>query len=399
MSDVFKHYVDVKSIKKNTGLPDTYFVSKFGFSPYKACQHGCKYCDGRSEKYYVEGNFEKDIVIRQNIPAVLDDALGKFREKGIIGISSGVSDPYQPVESKEKLMPKCAEIIHRHGYPAMLFTKSNMVMRDIDLWEAVHQKAGFTLMMSLVYPDDRLRKIFEPYASSVEARLKTLAAFKQRGMSVGVLAMPVLPYLTDDDESLARMYERFSKIGVDVVMPGGMTLRPGINKKTYFEIIESHFPHLLHQYEALYNENRQSGAPRKLYMDKLHQRFDHFQYNSGLPDMIPHKLYKHRMPVYDELFILMTHMIQLYDRRGVNVDSLVLAKRQYGNWLDQQKRYYNRRRNLSFSDLENLIFYMLDNGEMIQLIKNDKLLIFFKQILLENKVLNYHTLKLENMDV
>lgn len=392
---IHKNYVEVKSIKKNTGLPDTYFVSKFGFSPYKACQHACKYCDGRAEKYYVEGDFEKDITIRKNIVSVLDKSLGKFREKGIVGISSGVSDPYQPVEIKENLMSECAKVIAKHKYPAMLFTKSNMVMRDIDLWQEVHEKAGFTLMMSIVYPDDNLRKIFEPYASSVQARLKTLKAFKDRGMSVGVLAMPVLPYLTDGPDQMQQMVNNYLDIGVDVVMPGGMTLRPGVNKATYFDIIEEHFPLLINKYRALYSENRQSGAPKNAYSERVHMTFGQIIQRAGLPYHIPHHLYKNRMPIYDEVYILMTHMIKLYDTRGVNVDSLVLARKRYGQWLAGEKTFYNRRRNLSFDELDSKVINMIDNGTMMDYFQNEKLLKFFRSVVIDQKVFNYTTLKLE----
>lgn len=393
--DISKHYIDVKSIKKNTKLPDTYFVSKFGFSPYKACEHACKYCDGRSEKYYVEGDFEKDIVIRQNIPEVLEMSLNKFREKGIIGISSGVSDPYQPVEHKERLMEKCAKIIGDYEYPAMLFTKSNMVMRDIDLWERVHKKAGFTLMMSNVYPDDGIRKIFEPYASSVESRIETLKAFKERGMSVGVLAMPILPFLTDHPDQLKHMVEQYKAIDIDVVMPGSMTLRPGINKNTYFDVIEEHFPHLLNDYKKLYSENKQSGSPKKQYADHVHGQFGKIIADHGIPERIPHRLYKNRMPIYDELYILMSHMIGMYDHRNVNVDNLVLARKAYSKWLLDQKNYYNRRRNLGFNELESKVINMLDNRSMMELFHNEKLVNFFREIILHQKVFNYTTLKLE----
>ncbi|MBI9013442.1 MAG: radical SAM protein [Clostridiales bacterium] len=395
MVSINKHYIDVKSIKKNTGLPDTYFVSKFGFSPYKACQHSCKYCDGRSEKYYVEGDFEKDITIRKNIPDILEQSLKKFREKGIIGISSGVSDPYQPLEHSEKMMIDCAKIISHYKYPAMLFTKSNMVLRDIDLWEEVHKKAGFTLMMSIVYPDDKIRKIFEPYASSVEERLRTLKAFKDRGMSVGVLAMPILPFLTDHPDQLLKMTKQYQEIGVDVVMPGSMTLRPGINKNTYFDVIEKNFPKLLKKYQDLYSENRQSGSPKNYYVNRVHSTFGKIISEHHMPQHIPHRLYKNRMPVYDEIYILMTHMIKIYDHRGVNVDKLVIAKKNYSKWLVDEKKFYNRRRNLSFDELESKVINMIDNNTVMTLFKNEKLLNFFKKVILEQQVFNYVTLKLE----
>lgn len=394
--DINKHYVDVKVIKKNTQLPDTYFVSKFGFSPYKACQHACKYCDGRSEKYYVEGDFEKDIVIRQNLPEILKGSLSKFREKGIIGISSGVSDPYQPIESSEKLMTACAKIISSYSYPAILFTKSSMVKRDIDIWEEVHKKAGFTLMMSIVYPDDHLRKIFEPGASSIESRLDTLKAFKDRGISVGVLSMPLLPYLTDSKEQMEEMVRQYVEIGVDVVMPGAMTLRPGKNKNTYFDVIREHFPHLLKKYEDLYSENRQSGAPKNYYSDKIHTEYTKIIEKNNIPTMMPHKLYKNRMPIYDEVYILMSHMVSLYDRKNVNVDNLVIAKAGYAKWLTEEKKFFNRRRNLNFESLEYKLINMLGSKNMDGIIDNDRLVDFLREVIINKKVFNYITLKLED---
>lgn len=392
---IHKHYVDVKNIRNNTGLVDTYFVSKYHFSPYQACQHSCKYCDGRSEKYYVQGDFETDIVIRKNIADVLDTSLSKFREKGIIGISSGVSDPYQPVEIKEQLMSKCAAVISKHQYPAMLFTKSNMIMRDIDLWEEVHKNAGFTLMMSNVYPDDTHRKHFEPYASSVDARLKTLKAFKERGMSVGVLMMPILPYISDDQNAVVEMVKKYEEVGVDVVMPGGLTLRPGINKKTYFEVIQAHYPHLLQKYQYLYGENRQSGAPRNNYMKQKHLMYQKIIRGHNIPYEIPHHMYKHRLPIYDEIYVLMSHMLKIYSELNVNVDALALARKYYTEWLMHEKKYYARRRNLSYNEIESKVLYMLDSGEMMDYFKNEKLLSFFKQVILEDKVFDYLTRKLK----
>lgn len=393
-----KHYEDVKTIKKNTKLPDTFFINKFGFSPYKACEHSCKYCDGRSEKYYVKGDFENDIVIRQNIPDVLDQSLSKFRERGIIGISSGVSDPYQPVEYSEKLMTKCANIIRKHKYPAMLFTKSSLVSRDIDIWEEVHHNAGFTLMMSIVFPNDKLRKIFEPKASTIESRLKTLKLFKSRGISVGVLAMPLLPYLSDDDESIYKMISQYKEIGVDVVIPSTMTLRPGINKNTYFNVIKEHFPNLMNSYEDLYSENKQSGSPKKYYSNKIHLKYGGALLENKIPDIIPHKLYKNRMPIYDEVYILINHMCELYNRRGINVDKLILSKKSYANWLLAEKTFLNRRRNINFESLEYKLMNLLDIRNMDGIIDNDKLVEFLREVIINKKVFNYINLKLESKE-
>jgi len=93
MPKITRHLVELKSIGRNTMLVDTVFPHKYSFSPYQACQHACKYCDGRAEKYYVHGDFETDIQVRQNVPDLLETSARKWRERGSILIGSGVVIP------------------------------------------------------------------------------------------------------------------------------------------------------------------------------------------------------------------------------------------------------------------------------------------------------------------
>jgi len=131
MGKIEKHYLELKSIKKNSKLVDTLFPGKYRLSPYQACQHACKYCDGRAEKYYVEGDFEKDIIIKRNLPELLEMELRKIKERGTVAINSGTSDSYQPVENEEKIMRRVAEILLKYKLPASIMTKSSLIMRDI----------------------------------------------------------------------------------------------------------------------------------------------------------------------------------------------------------------------------------------------------------------------------
>lgn len=386
--------VEVKSISKSTLLPDTYFISKYRCCPYQACMHACKYCDGRSEKYYVEGDFERDIVIRKNLPEVLDAQLAKAREKGIVAFSSGVSDAYQPIEAVEEISRKCGEVVLKHGFPAMVMTKSDLILRDIDLWEAVHKKAGFILLMSLTHLDDEIRKVVEPFAASIDDRLETLKAFKERGMHVGVLAMPMLPYITDTEENYIELYKKLKEINVDVVIPGGLTLRPGINKDTYFEMLKHHYPDQLMKYKKLYGNNNASGAPKNGNMMSMEKQF----YDQGFPIRTVHKMYKNAMPLYDEIYILLSHMKLLYSFKGVSVDRLKISIKAYGDWLTERKKYYNRRRQLRFLDLESQVLFMLEGNEMFILLQNQKLTNFLKEMVFNNKIFNYTTLKLEDYE-
>lgn len=387
-----KHYTEIKAIKKNPIFPDTYFVSKYATSPYRACQHSCKYCDGRSERYYIKGDFEKDIVIRKNLPETMDVFLKKSRERGIISFSSGVSDPYQPIESHEKIMSRTLEVVNHHQYPVLIQTKSSMILRDVDILESINKHSRVIVNISLVHVDDENRSKIEPYASSVEARLRTISELKARGISVGVLAMPLLPLISDDKESIRDLFSKINKAGADYIMPGLLTLRPGIQKMTYMDMIKREFPQVYDGYKNLYSGNKSSGVPKHGYIKELYRTIGEQMKSHNCLDMMPHSIYKNQLTLYDELFVLLKHMLVLYDRKGVNTDPLSIGIKNYSKWLEENKRYFNRRRNLNASYLEEKLVSELTMGMMDGIIKNEKLIEFMKKILVERKTLDYRTL-------
>ena len=172
-------------------------VGKYSFSPYMACAHGCVYCDGRAERYYVEGDFERDIVVRPNLPELLASELPKLRERGFISIGSGISDAYQPIEAENRIMARCAEVLAAHDHPVTLMSKSALALRDLDAWKAVNDRTRFMMLVSLTHADDGTRQVWEPGASSVDDRIEMLRRFSEAGCATGVLAMPLLPEITD----------------------------------------------------------------------------------------------------------------------------------------------------------------------------------------------------------
>ena len=277
----------VKTVLRKGRLVDPWFVGKYSFSPYQACAHGCTYCDGRAERYWVDGEFDRDIVVRRNAADVLAREVPKLRERGIVFVGSGISDAYQPPEADERLMPACGRVLADHRLPVMILTKSSLIARDLDLWSEANAAAGFVLMESLVTLDDGLRAIVEPCASPVEARLNTLRAFKARGCSVGAAAMPLLPFLTDGDAQLDELARALGQVGVDFVLIGGLTLRPGRQKAAFFDTLRRSFADLLPRYERLYGEDRPSGAPRRDYGEDVQRRAEVAFARAGLVTVLP----------------------------------------------------------------------------------------------------------------
>jgi DNA repair photolyase len=267
------HEREVKGALRKAPLAEPFFASRYSFSPYMACGHGCAYCDGRAERYWVEGEFDRDIVVRTNIAECLDCDLAHARERAPVSVGSGISDAYQPVEERLGLMRGTAEILLRHRFPASVLTKSSLVRRDLDVWRAVNDEAGFTLSVSLVFADDGERAIFEPGASPVADRVAALRAFKEAGCGVGVYAMPLLPWIADSGEALRRLLDLCRAAGVDFVIPGGLTLRPGRQKDFFLARLAASHPELVPRYRELYGENRSSGAGRPAYGREAAARF------------------------------------------------------------------------------------------------------------------------------
>ncbi len=396
---VNRHYCDVKHALRKGLLVNSFNLGKYGFSPYAACGHACCYCDGRAEKYFVEGDFGTDIVIRRNLPEVLDAELAKLREPGIVAIGSGISDPYQPVEADERIMERCARLIAKHGYAATLMTKSALILRDIDIWKEVHAQRGFILMLSLVFTDDAERRVFEPAAASVEERLEVVRQFRAAGIPVCILAMPLLPCIADTDEKAGALFTTLADLGVNCIVPGGLTLRPGRQKETYLDVIRTHYPHVMTEYENLYRENRQSGACLSAYGKESSRRMLNLLAKLNIPFDLPHNLYKNLLPIYDEVLILMEHMEHLYANRGIAVAALRLSRTKYAAWLETEKRAFNRKRSMPYQAIEEKLRALALTNNLENVIGNEKLARFLRQIIIERKTFDYLTLELKEQVV
>jgi DNA repair photolyase len=380
-----EHPREVKTILRKRDLVDSYFVGKFAFSPYHACAHGCLYCDGRAERYFVEGEFDRDIVIRTNAPILLDKELARARERGIVFIGSGVSDAYQPSETKMGLMSECARVLAARSVPVTLLTKSTLVGRDIEAWKEVNRKGGMILMMSLTTLDEELRKTFEPSASPVEERLATLARFKAEGIAIGVAAMPFLPFLSDGAEAIRRLARRLADIGADFVLCSGLTLRPGRQKETYFEALRRSHPELVSRYDRLYGENRPSGAPLHAYMRENQRLAAAALEEARLPSVVPHRLYRNSLTRYDEVYVLLQQMLMLYSDHRTAAGRLRSAIDRYRAWIEERKRVFNRSRRMSGSDIEGELVTLADSRGLERLIENKKLAAFLREVIIDRR--------------
>ena len=351
-----------KSVSRAHRFVDPWFVSQFGMNLYRGCEHGCSYCDGRAEKYRVEGDFERDIMIKANAPAVLATELARIREPGFVFIGGGVCDAYQPAERDHQLARQALELIARFELPVHVLTKSALVERDFDLLETIHEKKRALVSFSIQTMDDRVRAHFEPGASPIEERFRVLAEAKARGFGTGVMAMPVLPGISDQPAQLGSLMARASQVGVDFVLCGGLTLRPGGQMDAFLRAVEAFDPTLLPGYRKLYQSLRASGTGDGRYYKRLEQRLLEARRRHGLPGRIPRRLFHKQIPLYTEIAVLLEHVA--FDRacEGIPTGRVDRAGMAIQSWA---RRRLVKERHLLVPELERELLSMLEDGSLL----------------------------------
>lgn len=388
--------VDAPRAIRAGSVPDSFTRSLYACAPYRGCGHGCRYCDGRAEKYYVEGDFERDIEARVNLPDLLAAELPGLRDRGMISFGSGVTDAYQPLEASLEITAKCIPHLIRKGWPTLVITKSSLIERDLSLWLEANRGGGFLLFMTVTGTDERVRELMEPNASGYADRLGTLRRFADAGIPTGALAMPLLPGLNDDEASLRDLFFSLKDAGVSFIMPGGVTLRPGRQKDLYLETLGGARPDLLPYYSAIYAENRQSGAPTAAATTEQRRRYAAVLKETGLSWLPPHRHYARLLPPHDALALLLRDMAELYAARGVAVGPLRAASERYEGWLRTVRTDFRRRRRLPDGWLEERFLSAAEFGELDGLMDNAKLAGFVREVVLKGRRLDYPTLKLED---
>lgn len=299
--------VQAKSITRIPGFTDPWFVGRYGMNLYRGCVHGCLYCDGRAERYHVDGDFARDIVVKTNALTVLERELGRVRELGFVFVGGGVTDAYQPAETKYRLARGVLELALRLRLPVHVLTKSALVERDLDLLEAINERSQAILSFSIQTLDDTVRCRFEPTATPIDGRWAVLERARSRGIGTGVMAMPVLPGISDTPEAIDALFGRAAAVGVDFALCGGLTLRPGAQKETYLTEIARSYPQHLGGYRRLYRGERPSGVADPRYYTRLDGRFRAAMGRHGVPGRIPTRLFRGHVPRYIEAAVLLEH--------------------------------------------------------------------------------------------
>ncbi len=255
------HYVKVKGILSPSG----------GMNLYRGCSHGCIYCDSRSKCYRMDHEFE-DIEIKENALELLELALRRKRRRCMIG-TGAMSDPYIPLESSLEYTKRALEMIEGYGFGVALQTKSDLVLRDLDILKRINEKTKAVVQMTLTTADDELCKIVEPNVSVTSKRFEALKLLRDNGIPTVVWLCPILPYINDTAENINYILDMCisAKARGVICFDMGLTLREG-NREYFYARLDRSFPGLKERYIREFGDRYIVSSPKNAELMRLFHR-------------------------------------------------------------------------------------------------------------------------------
>lgn len=290
--------IEAKTILNKTKRRDPWFLDDYTLNLYSGCSFNCLFCYIRGSKYGEQ--MERKMSVKVNAIDLLDKQLALRAKKGQYGIIvlSSATDPYLQAEAELKMTRQALEVILKHKFPVHIITRSDLIVRDLDLLQAIDKQAilpqeletslarGVIVSFSFSTLDDAIARVFEPGATAPSARLEAMRSVKAAGLLTGVSMMPLLPWISDNTASLNTMLKAFADACVDYVLPATLTLYgTGISdsKTLVLRAVERHYPEFLEKYQAYFNT--ENSLPR-YYQDAFKKRVEELLVQYGLRQAI-----------------------------------------------------------------------------------------------------------------
>ncbi len=278
------HFVNAKGI----------LSAQNGMNVYRGCTHGCIYCDSRSKCYGFTHDFE-DVEVKQNAPELLEKALRSKRKKCMIG-TGAMCDPYMHCEETLNITRKCLELIERYGYGVAIQTKSDRILRDLDLLKRINEKTKCVVQMTLTTHNEKLCKMIEPNVCTTRERVKVLNIMRDSGIPTVVWLSPILPFINDTKENIMEILEDCvqAKVYGIICFGMGVTLREG-DREFFYAALDRHFPGMKQRYHSKYGysyelESERNGELMELFRETcskhgiVHDLETCFQYLHEFPE-------------------------------------------------------------------------------------------------------------------
>ena len=244
----------------NYGDYKTILSAAGGMNVYRGCTHGCIYCDTRSECYQLKNDLE-DVEVKRNAAAILDDQLRRKRKPQMISTGS-MCDPYIPLEAKLKVTRSCLEVIAAHRFGVAVLTKSDLVLRDIDVLTQINEQTKSVVQTTLTTYDEDLCATLEPGVATTARRVEVLRAMRDADIPTVVWLGPILPYINDSEENLRGLLDYCVDAGVAGILcfGFGVTLRSG-SREHYYQQLDQLAPGMKERYMREFGDSYYCMSP------------------------------------------------------------------------------------------------------------------------------------------
>jgi DNA repair photolyase len=273
-------WLPVRSVLNN--CESTRVPFPWSINPYRGCEFGCLYCYARYTHEFMElgvEEFDKKIYAKANAGPILSrDMAEKHAGSGHIAIGAS-TDPYQPAEREFGVTREILErLAERKGLSLSITTKSDQVVRDIDLLKRISERSSLTINVTVVTIRTRLARLLEPRAPRPDLRLAAVKKLCEAGLAAGVFMMPVLPGLTDSEEHFDAMGKAANEVGAKWFAGAALFLMPS-SAKHFLPIVRKKFPRIAKQYDEWY---RNAAYPPKTYSEEIKKRVEKVREKYGL---------------------------------------------------------------------------------------------------------------------
>lgn len=229
---------------------------KWDLNIYRGCEHGCKYCFALYSHNYMNSNeFFDDVYVKINIVEKLEEELRKSSWKRDVINIGGVTDSYQKAEQKYKLMPDILKLMIKYKNPCIISTKSDLILRDFDLIEELSNITYVNVAATITAVDESIRRKIEPNGVSSKRRFRMLKEFSKTNASIGVHAMPIIPYITDTRENIEGLYQGARDCNATYLLTQILNLR-GPTKWKFLNFLKCEYRDIYPRIEELYKYER-----------------------------------------------------------------------------------------------------------------------------------------------
>ena len=230
---------------------DYWFGTDYNMNIYKGCSHGCIYCDSRSECYGVD-QFDR-VRVKLDALTIIEKELKKKQKKGVIA-TGAMSDPYNPFENEYKITREALKLIKTYGFGIAIATKSDLVTRDLDILEEINKTNPVIVKVTITCGSDELSEKIEPNVATTSQRLKAINSLRERGIYTGVLMMPILPFIQDNERNISDIVSLAKSVDANFIYPSfGVTLR-GIQRVHFYNKLDEIFSGVKDKYITEYGD-------------------------------------------------------------------------------------------------------------------------------------------------